>query len=216
MGPTKRAEEPRVAETRSSSLLATVCTRRPRQPGSPWRAGPWVDLCGFEPQKTWPRRTWQPGLNEGCGDEQMNGRRAECGTKACKMAFSRTARVVARPRPGRGPPAPGTLQHGPRGRTKARNMAGSRTPGPAPSRNGSRASRAWVSAAQNRGDSRRVLGPAGPAMRPGPLTARPARAARAGPTQPALGARRETEASSDCGRVGSARGPRGFPPAFPT
>lgn len=101
-------------------------------------------------------------------------------------------------------------------RTKARNMAGSRTPGPAPSRNGSRAGRAWVSAAQNRGDSRRVLGPAGPAMRPGPLTARPARAARAGPTQPALGARRETEASSDCGRVGSARGPRGFPPAFPT
>lgn len=100
--------------------------------------------------------------------------------------------------------------------TKTRNMAGSRTPGTTPRRASSRAGRAWVSAAQNRGDSRRVLGPAGPAMRPGPLTARPARAARAGPTRPALGARRETEASSDRGRVGAARGPRGFPPAFPT
>lgn len=56
-------------------------------------------------------------------------------TKACKMAFFRTAGGAALPRPGRGARSRGGLGSQARAtQTKARSLAGSRTPGPARSK----------------------------------------------------------------------------------
>lgn len=78
----------------------------------------------------------------------MNGPRAGRWTKACKMAFSRTAGTAARTSAAEGGCRHwGPCKTGRAPRTKARNMAGSRTLGPATCKAGSRASRALASAA---------------------------------------------------------------------
>lgn len=73
----------------------------------------------------------------------MNGQRSESRTKACKMAFFRTAGGAGRTSAGEGARRRGGLGSEALGaQTKARNVADSRTPGPARSTPGRRGHRA--------------------------------------------------------------------------
>lgn len=115
------------------------------------------------------------------------------------------------PRPGRGQQAPGLCQAGPTPGTKARDVAGARTPGPTPRKAGSRSGSAQAAAAarprgQPAGSRTRwaqaCLRPHGSALLPPRLRC----SLQANPST--RGTHRETEVRSDCVHT---RGPWGSP-----
>lgn len=198
-------------------LPATCTRRRPRQ-ATP-RAGARRGLVP-DAGETRPRRTSQEGATGAQEKEQMNGRRAARRTKACKMAFSRTAGGAAGPSAGEGcAGAGGLVRRAARPGQKPATWRALGPPRPAPYEAGSRAGRAQESAAagprgQPAGSRTRWAGarrrPPGAAL----LLPRPRCSRQANPIRPLHP--RETEASRTASALGRPGGPRGFPPAFPT